>query len=74
MAAAPKDVFHLPGEIWDFPTWLTWAKHRISSFAANLLFCSCCYGKYLCVVCVEKFLLCSAASPSASPCSKGSLG
>lgn len=71
-----KGAFHLPSATlkWDFPTWVTWTKHRITSFAANLLFCSCCYGKYLCVVCVEKFLLCSAASPFASPCSKSSLG
>lgn len=61
-------------EKWDFPTRVTWTKHRIISFAANLLFCSCCYGKYLCVVCVEKFFLCSAASPFASSCSKSSLG
>lgn len=71
-----KDAFHLPSATlkWDFPTQVTWTKRRITSFAANLLFCSCCYGKYLCAVCVEKFLLCSAASPFASPCSKSSLG
>lgn len=74
--SSSKGAFHLPSATlkWDFPTRVTWTKRRITSFAANLLFCSCCYGKYLCVVCVEKFLLCSAASPFASPCSKSSLG
>lgn len=49
---------------------VTWSRSRIASLAVNLLFCSWCYGKYLCEVCAEKFCLCCSASPFAGPCSK----